>query len=232
MEKNQHATDPSFRCDRSTRSEYLLSGDGLMKCVSCGYSYQGDTDRRTRKRYYMDSGYHAGGKSVCRCSYVPAEQVEGWIIDKVAEKKFGGRLFKFNDVEELARDLAPQLPSPRSEATRTDSVVGLQRRIEEKKRKAALVLRILNEETASLAKEELRTLHREITDLDAALVEEQRRASTKTPWDPLSTAREIARELWDFRRVIEEGSADEKKQVIRAFVGEIQVDASKRLIRG
>jgi DNA invertase Pin-like site-specific DNA recombinase len=231
MEKNQHASDPGFRCDRSNRSDYLLSGDGLMKCVSCGYSYQGDTDRRTRKRYYMDSGYHAGGKSVCRCSYVPAEQVEGWIIDKVAEKMLGGRLFKFNDVEELARDLAPHLPSPRAEATRTESVAEIERRILEKKRKAALVLRILDEETASLAKEELRTINRELKDLEAALGEAQRRASTKAAWDPLSTARAVADELWDFRRVIEEGTADEKKQVIRAFVGEIQVDAAKRLIR-
>src|SRR4029453_7352685 len=69
---------PRRRPGLGVKSSYLLSGDGLMRCTHCGYRFQGDTDRRSKIRRYLDGGYHMGGKSVCSCYMVPADPLEGW----------------------------------------------------------------------------------------------------------------------------------------------------------
>jgi len=51
----------------------------------------------------------------------------------------------------------------------------------------------------------------------------QRGGESSGGFDAADTARQIAEILWDFRRVIEEGTQDERKRLIRTFVGEIRV---------
>lgn len=71
-----------------TGSRALLSG--LMVCKECKFHFgqyvapQTLADGQVRRyRYYVDRGYHTGGKAVCRGTFIPADALEAWVIGKV-----------------------------------------------------------------------------------------------------------------------------------------------------
>jgi hypothetical protein len=128
--------------------------------------------------------------------------------------------------EELALEIETLLPATSASENKTDEVAPLTRRIEEKRKCVSAILRSVDEEAAHRAKDELGTLHREIKDLEFQVAEAKAKDSAGA-FNPAETARQIDERLWDFRRVIEEGTPDERKRLIRKFVGEIPVDAAK-----
>ncbi|MGH9391602.1 MAG: recombinase family protein, partial [Vicinamibacteria bacterium] len=96
-------------------SNYLLTGDGLMKCVHCGYHFHGSTDRKSKIRYYLDGGYHMGGREVCSMTLVRAEDLERIILEAIQAAAVNGDAKLFENEAELAlaieRELAAQNPA-------------------------------------------------------------------------------------------------------------------------
>ncbi len=72
-----------------TGNRAMLSG--LIICKHCGWrfgqwnnsAYHRDGTLRRRYRYYMDRGYHMGGKAVCKSTTIPADALDEWVLGKV-----------------------------------------------------------------------------------------------------------------------------------------------------
>ncbi len=212
---------------RAVRSAYLLSGDGLIKCSSCGYSFSGRTDPRTKVRYYYDAGYDRGGSSVCRCSYVPADEVESWILERIQSRLFPNGCPSVDDIQSLAKEIELDLALEGVEEKSVDPVRDIQRRLDEKRRKVKLILGALEEDSLVLAKDELRVLNREIRSLEDDLELASAKGGSPSRSDLKTQAREMASRIADFRRIIDRGTSEERKEFVRLFVGEILVDAAK-----
>ncbi len=216
-----------------TRSAYLLSGDGLMKCAHCGYRFQGDTDRRSKVRRYLDSGYHMGGKTVCRCYLVPADPLESWMIDQIRKRIFGhGAIFA--DRDELEKAIEQALAAGPQAASSTDrEVKDLERKIVEKKEKVKLLVANVSPENLPLLNDALGQLRKETEALENELraIRVAARAEGIITRDFKALARQAAGYLVHLKEVLETGSVDERKRFVRAFVHEIVVDGAKRQVR-
>ncbi len=215
------------RSGRGAGSSYILSGDGLMKCRHCGYSFQGKTDPRNGLRYYYDSGYERGGTSVCRCTYVPAQDVERWVFERIEDRWFGGMKASPGALRTLEEEIASRLDFEALSADGRPGVRDLEKRLQEKRKRLALIVRELDEETIGMVREELARLRAEIRTLEAELEGARRRQESGPDEDPQSRAREIASRILDFKRVLEAGSPDERKEFIRCFVAGVEVDGEK-----
>jgi hypothetical protein len=216
------------------RSTFLLSGDGLMSCAHCGYRFQGDTDRRHRTRRYVDGGYHMGGKGVCRCYMVPAEPLEGWIVDEIQARILDGRARLFASREELEGAIEEALVAGRETASADDSEVKtLEQQLADRKAKVELLLSSVSAENVRLLDEHLGRLRKEIeaieSELRAVLVAD--RARDIVTRDVKALAKEAAGYIVNLREVLEKGTPDEKKRFIRDFVGSIVVDGEKRQVQ-
>jgi DNA invertase Pin-like site-specific DNA recombinase len=216
-----------------TRSAYLLSGDGLMKCAHCGYRFQGDTDRRSRIRRYMDSGYHMGGKTVCRCYLVPADPLETWMIDQIKTRIFGpGALF--GSRAELEKALEQALAAGQQAASNSDrEIQDLERRIAEKKEKAKLLVANVSPENLAFLNEAVGELRKETEAMENEL--RAVRVATRAEGIITRNLKALARQAADYvvhlKDVLEAGTVDERKRFIRAFVHEIVVDGKKRRVQ-
>ena len=79
-----------------TGNRSLLSG--LMVCTRCGWHfgqrnnivYSRKGERQGTFRYYIDRGYHTGGKSVCTTANIPADAMDDWVVGKVKDVLLGG----------------------------------------------------------------------------------------------------------------------------------------------
>jgi DNA invertase Pin-like site-specific DNA recombinase len=230
LESQKHGEKPGL----GVKSKHLLTGDGLMKCVHCGYRFQGDTDRRSQVRRYIDSGYHMGGKEVCSFTMVPAEPLERWIVDQIQARILDGRAALFASREELEEAIEQALLAGRDAAPpKDDEIKDLERKIAERKDKVAMVFSNIAPENLPLLNDHLGRLRQEIEALEGELraLRVATRAENIVTRDLKALAREAAGYLVNLREVLEEGSPDEKKRFIRAFVGEIVVDGKKREVR-
>jgi len=205
-----------------------------MKCVLCGYRFQGDTDRRSQVRRYIDSGYHMGGKEVCIFTMVPAEPLETWIVEHIRARILDGRAALFAIREELEEAIEQALAVGRDTAPSKDGEIKeMERKIAERKDKVAMVFSSVFPENLPLLNEHLGRLRQEIEALEDELraLRVATRGENIVTRDLKALAREAAGYLVNLREVLEEGSADEKKRFIHAFVGEILVDGKKREVR-
>jgi hypothetical protein len=203
-----------------------------MKCVHCGYHFHGSTDRKSKIRYYLDGGYHAGGREVCDMTIVAASQVEAFVLNLIEKLAFGGRNPLFADAEELARDIERELekdstgferPDPEREALEEKLLL-----VRRKREEAEKFEREFGQVAAGLVnrlREDERGLERQITEM-----------KTTSP-APMSSgerrrlAHEIAKCKIDLKVLIEQGTPDEKKQFIRSYIASIEVDGKNRKIK-
>jgi len=214
-------------------SAYLLTGDGLMKCVRCGYHFHGSTDRTSKIRYYQDGGYHMGGREVCDMTLVRADELERMVLEAVrnaALGEAGGKLFdsEFDLVRAIEEELASQgaaleRPDPERDAL-LEKLTTLRQKREDAERfekefgaaASDLVRKIRGEEEA---------VQRELAARPAsgpvALSREERRR----------LAIEIARERLDLKAALENGSTEERKRFVRNYVASVEVDGRARKIR-
>ncbi len=216
-----------------TRSAYLLSGDGLMKCAHCGYRFQGDTDRRSKIRRYMDGGYHMGGKSVCRCTLVPANPLEAWTIDQIKKRIFGqGALF--GSRAEIEKALEKALAAGQQAASSGDrEIKDLERKIAEKKEQGKLLVANVSPENLAFLNDAIGQLRKETEALENELraLRVAARAEGIITRDLKALARQAADYVVHLKDVLETGTVDERKRFIRAFVHEIIIDGKKRRVQ-
>lgn len=216
------------------RSTFLLSGDGLMTCAHCGYRFQGDTDRRHQTRRYVDGGYHMGGRSVCRCYMVPAEPLEGWIIDEIQARILDGRAKLFASREDLEKAIEEAFIAGRETVAADDTEAKtLERQLADRKAKVEMLVSCVSAENMKLLDEHLGRLRKEIEAIEAELraMRVADRARDIVTRDVKAIANEAAGYIVNLREVLEQGTPDEKKRFIRDFVGSIVVDGEKRQVQ-
>ena len=219
---------------RGVKSSYLLSGDGLIKCAHCGYRFQGDTDRRSKIRRYIDSGYHMGGTSVCRCYMVPADALEAWVVEEIQARLLDGRAALFGSREELEMAIEQALIAGRDDSpTKESEIPKLERKLAERKKKVEMLVSNVSAENLRLLNEHLGRLRQEIEAIEGELraLRVATRAEDIVTGDLKALAREAAGYVVNLREVLDKGSPDEKKRFIRDFISEAVVDGEKREVR-
>ena len=111
----------------------LLSG--LIKCKRCGLSFGkriGSASRdgkRKRYPYYMDRGYHTGGKAVCRLTILPMHAMDNWVIGKVSALLMGSSATVAEAVESFVHEILAAETKPTDTAAMEKDMDGLNRRI-------------------------------------------------------------------------------------------------------
>lgn len=213
-------------------SDYILSGDGLMKCARCGYRFHGSTDRKSNTRYYLDNGYHEGGPEVCEMTLVSADELEYLVLDWIRERSLLQYADLYQDKEQLVAEVEKTLDNSSLHSKvahpKTDS---LERKLAELRRKreeaerlemefgrgaSQLVDRIRTEE-AALAQELSRLLTRKGASLSEA--------------DRHRLAIDIAQYHTDLESAFRHGTPEERKRFIRDFIHSIEVDGRERKIK-
>jgi DNA invertase Pin-like site-specific DNA recombinase len=79
-------------------SPYLLGS--MIECEHCGRKFFGHLKRNADGRvyrYYIDSGYHMGGSSICYNFQIPKEEIEGFAISQLKRKLQNGWKEKIGD---------------------------------------------------------------------------------------------------------------------------------------
>ncbi len=213
-------------------SSYLLTGDGLMKCVHCGYHYHGSTDRTSKIRYYQDGGYHMGGKEVCKLTLVRADDLEGIVLDAIRQTALGEANPLGGTEADLAAEIERELeastvplePRDSERDALEEKLVALRQKRAEAERfekefgaaAADLVKRIREEEQGLIGQ-----LAAKRSGGRARLSQQERR----------ELALAAARYRFNLQAVLEHGSPEERKRFVRDFVAAIEVDGQKRKIR-
>jgi DNA invertase Pin-like site-specific DNA recombinase/archaellum component FlaC len=211
------------------KSSFILSGDGLIRCAHCGYRFQGDTERRTKKRRYVDGGYHMGGTSVCSDFHVPADALESWVLDRIQDRV--GQLFP--DRAQLETSIEHALMKGRETGPTADAGSELQQRLDERRKKVDLLVKNISPENLPLINGHLSQLRGEIEAIENELraVRVASRATNIVTRDLKDLARKAAEYVTNLRDVLAHGTPEERKRFVRDFVGEIVVDGKKREVR-
>ena len=214
------------RTGRGARSKYLLTG--LVKCARCGYSFQGDTHRRTGWRSYQCGGYVAGGRSVCQRSNVSAGRIEDWIVGEMQNRLLDGRSGIFESYEDFEKAIAEEiLAQSRQEPAGEDPKKRIESAVAEKRKKIELVLTGLAEDNLDVANDMIRALKREIATLEAELRRHDEVQRPRVALEPKEVAREAAQYLWHLKEVLEEGTIEERRKFVEFFVEGVKVNGAE-----
>ncbi len=211
------------RTGRGARSNYLLSG--LVKCARCGYSFQGDTHRRTGWRSYQCGGYVSGGRSVCLRQTVPADRVEGWVIDEIRDRLYDGRAGLFDSYGDLESAIQSEVASQfRSAEPRESQRKAIESRIAEKRKRIELMLTGLAEDNLDVANDVIRSLKREIAGLEEQLRKTKDPLAPRLQIDPKVLAQEAANYLWNLKEVLDKGTVEEQRRFVEYFLENVKIN--------
>ncbi len=208
-----------FRRPRAT-SPYLLVG--LIRCMRCGFNYQGQKRSATKKKpneyaYYVCRSYQRYSRDGCISYSIPKEKIEKEVIDQIYE-----RLRRSKAMDRIARQLQKQLA--RESLSLDDRLADLQSELQETEIKEQRLLKFveigeLPPQTAGVQFKQLEAdkdrLREEIAALEATEV---------TEIDPKDALKQIMAFLKNFRQILKEGTLDEQRTLIRCFVDRVEVD--------
>ncbi len=158
---------------------------------------------------------------------MPANEVESWVLERIDALIFGGQPLSRGDLSALEAEIAARLASGPSNVEEGRRVKELERRLEEKRKKVKLLVEALDAETLDLVREELKALKREIRALEDEVREARTREESRSDEDPRRRARRIASRLVEIKRVMENGTPEERREFVRQFVSGIKVDPEK-----
>lgn len=221
-----------FRGKGGRGSQYLLSGDGLMKCARCGYHFHGSTDRTSKIRYYLDGGYHMGGAEVCDMTLVPAGPLEAVVLDWIRKAVVVGPSGLFKSEEDLVSEIERTLETDGVKLHAPSPKVDILERklgdLRKKREDAERLAREFGQEASHLVgriRAEESAVANELAGLrNAEGSGFQGRNSRKV-------AEEIVRYQLSMEEAFQQGTADERKRFIRDFVAGIEVDGKERKVR-
>ena len=232
-ERRAQAGDHFYRSGRGATSPYLLSG--LIRCRRCGHNWQGYHTTKGRKRtdgsqvltyYYACGGYVGKGNAVCQRAVIPQEFIEAWVLEQIgsivhglldsgAEKKMR-RLIE-QEIAGAGRDDGSQLAALRQRKADIETTIDnlldnitptnrdyVDRRIEK-----------LRDEMVALERQEAALAQQQDRERQAQILADRAFAAVR-----------------DFGRLVEAGTVDEKRTVVRAFLRGIDYDPESRSGKG
>ena len=203
------------------RSTYLLTG--LVKCVHCGFNYQGYHHKSTGNKYYIDGGYVNKGKSVCQWFSIRQDKLEDFILSSIKQTFYDSDFVMRTQVyvEEFNR---------RQPSAVEKRIVSIDDILKENSGKTTNLLSIAEEGT-NLKSVAARL--RELEEIQEKLEQERRRLEKYKPLklDPKLTAGAVKRFLDNFERTFDELSVAERKELLRRIVETILVDKEERKVR-
>ena len=211
---------------RGARSPYLLTG--LIHCTHCGHKWFGYTVNSGRKRkdgtnkktlYYACGGYVGKGKSVCPRRVVRKEWLEEWVVSKIEEmlkEHFGtpeGLANIRGMIESEFESNAPQIG---------DELNQVEARERDVKQTISNLIENLTSTNREYVDTRLVELKRELAVLESKRLELETAGAKKIEIVRLiDQAVELAGE---FETAFAEGSIDEKRLFLRAFLKDIELD--------
>lgn len=226
--RGNHRKATGFLTGKAKNSTYLLSG--LVSCGACGGSLHGRTTWKNKWRkdgtrigtaYYVCGAAITKGKTVCQPIQFLQRVLDDFVLDFVAQRidALLGARGRDTLLALIERQLAPAGPDPAPERRRHKA------RLKELTTKIDSVIDLMataSEDHRELMKDRLGRLLAERQEIESRLHQlEQVRAKGPSA-DTLVDA--ILEGLTDARRLFEQGTMEERKRVIRAFIENLTVD--------
>ena len=215
----------TYRGGRGAKSNYLLSG--VIVCDRCGHRWQGYRTNGGKKRkdgsrsvneYYACGGYVMKGNSVCERDIIRRDVIEGLVIDTIGENI--RQMLEAADPIEL-RSLVRQHLGVAEEGA-SEELRRLRAQREEIRAKINNILDNITRENREFADQRIAELKQELLELSPRIEELERATGMQVDLD--EAVREMTGMLSSFGEVMQEGSIDERRRVIRAFVRQIRLD--------
>ncbi len=219
-----------FLSGKAKYSRYLMSG--LLRC-SCGSSMFGQTVWKKEPRkdgsristsYYLCSAAVTKGASIC-----PPVRFSHPALDASVAQFIGDRLTAFLGEQGrgllrriVERELGTEAHDPRPQIRRMRARLGeISTKIDQ-----VIDLSIASPENRDLMNDRLSRLRTERQDIDASLRELESKPVTQA--DPDAIVDSILENLADLQRLFEQGTMEERKRVVRAFVESLTLCGTER----
>ena len=210
-------------------SPYLLVG--LIRCTNCGHHWQGYTAVKGRRRkdgsnirtpYYICGGHLTKGNSCCPRSAIPKEMIEQWVLDQI------GRLIQDylgKGGEERLQEMIRQEMAGVGGFNPAD-LDSIRQRRSDIEVKIGTLLDNLTATNREFVDRHIEKLRGELVELDRAeaLALELQNQDSRAE----SFAREAIGVVRDFKRLVAEGTVEEKRTLIRAFLRVLDFDPITR----
>ena len=178
--------------------------------------------RLTRGRvpaYYLCGGYVASGVAFCNSPRIPTAYLEDAVRDGIQK-----RLDLILDVEELGRRVQAQLADDDVGGT---SIPELETHLRETRRQIERLVTALAAGSDDLPSVRAALVGLERERLETDLARAQERACPREDRREQVIA-DLVESLGNVRHVLEAGSAEERKAVVRTFLDGIRIDKEKR----
>ena len=210
-------------------SPYLLSG--LIRCTNCGHNWQGHTAVKGRRRkdgsnvrtpYYLCGGYISKGKTCCQRSAVPKEMIEQWVLEQIGRiiQDYLGKGGEDRLYQMIRQELAGASDFDASELS---AVRRRKTEIEATIDNLLDNITATNREFADRRIEKLRDEMIEMERRESLLVEQQdQEAQTEV------FAKHAMGVIRDFDQLVAQGTVEEKRTLIRAFLRVLEFDPTTR----
>jgi DNA invertase Pin-like site-specific DNA recombinase len=215
----------SYRCGRGANSPYLLAG--LIHCSNCGHNWTGYRTIKGRKRkdgsnvetfYYACNGYISKGKKACPRSVLRKDEIETWVMDTIGEmiKTYfaGDNSAKLRKL--IEQELETLIPDFGDELDKIDARLG------EIEKSIANLIDNITSTNRDFVDKRIIELRREIAELESRKRELEAQGQKRIEIDEIID--EAMAMAGDYRRVFAEGSVEEKRYFLRAFLSKIELD--------
>jgi len=211
---------------RGARSPFLLTG--LIKCSHCGHSWNGHTIMKGRRKkdgsntknlYYTCNGFLTKGAGVCPRHLIPKEKLEKVVVERIDEmlqanfRTTEGLVSLREKIEQVAQELTPQ------NGIELDQVDSRMREIK------GIINNLIDNLTSAnkdFVDVRLIELKREVKVLESKQLELEAAGAKKMEIGRvIEQAVELAKQ---FQSAFAQGTIEEKRLFIRAFVSKIEID--------
>lgn len=212
------------RDGRHLDSPYLLSG--IIRCARCGNRFYGQSKYHEKKKvpYYLCGGYHNKGKHVCESLSVSAS-----VLEDYATREIVARLAELKDSKTLKNRLQGFLEAF-STPEGAKPGAGLEEALERKEGEIRNIVDALRQRgTSSYLLAELDRLEADKRTMQGQLA--QLAPAPTATLDMKTVAAELASYLGEAEVVLAEGTAVERKAILREFVDKIEVSPQEREAR-
>ncbi|MFH0765571.1 MAG: recombinase family protein [Calditrichota bacterium] len=211
---------------RGAHSPFLLTG--LIKCALCGHKWIGYTVNKGRKRkdrsnsrtlFYACSGYVNKGKAVCERRVIGKEWLEGWVVDQIKTmlKQYFATSEGLKEIRPMVKaEITGERPEMGSELDQVEA------RTKDIKQTISNLIDNLTAANREYVDARLGELKREMVMLESQRLELEAAGARRMELDRLvDQAVQLAGE---FEKAFIEGTMEEKRLVVRAFVKQIKLD--------